>query len=170
VRKLQAAEIDGSVKGLFVRASEGGMAPANAEEIRQAGGEFGATTGRPRRIGWQDLVALRYAVEVAGIDELAIMKGDVLSGGLSTLNGKIKVCVGYQDLDGKDCSGFPALESSFRSIRPRYETMKLWKSARRSDPDFKAYLDLIESCVGVPVRYVGYGPEREQMDIIGEAL
>ncbi len=141
--------------------------PAIAEEIRQAGGEFGATTGRPRRIGWQDLVALRYAVEVAGIDELAIMKGDVLSSGLSTLNGKIKVCVGYQDQDGKDWSGFPALESSFRSIRPRYETLKLWKVARESDPEFKAYLDLIESFLGIPVRYVGYGPEREQMDIRG---
>jgi adenylosuccinate synthase len=141
--------------------------PAIAEEVRKAGGEFGATTGRPRRIGWQDLVALKYAVEVAGIDELAIMKGDVLSSGLTTLDGKIKVCVGYQDGEGKDLPVFPSLESTFRSIKPRYETLKLWKVAKPSDPDYRAYLNLIEEFTGVPVRYVGYGPEREEMEVIG---
>ncbi|NDG85040.1 MAG: adenylosuccinate synthase, partial [Proteobacteria bacterium] len=108
--------------GDFVTELRGDWDPAEvaiAEEIRMAGGEFGATTGRPRRIGWQDLVALKYAVEVAGIDELAIMKGDVLSSGLKTLDGTIKVCTGYLDGEGKELPVFPSIESTFRSIRPR---------------------------------------------------
>jgi len=137
-----------------------------AEAIRAAGGEFGATTGRPRRIGWQDLVALKYAVDVAGIDALAILKGDVLSSGLGSLNGKIKVCVAYQDKEGKTLSHFPALESSFRELKPVYEELPLWKEAKSSDPAYRQYLELIESVTGVPVKFVGYGPERDQMEVL----
>jgi adenylosuccinate synthase len=136
------------------------------EEIRSVGGEFGATTGRPRRIGWQDLVALKYAVEVAGIDVLAIMKGDVLSSGLSSLGGKIKVCVAYREKGGRILEHFPALESRFQELEPVYEELPLWRQARRSDPDFNRYLQLIETLTGVPVQYVGFGPERDQIEII----
>jgi len=132
-----------------------------AEEIRKAGQEFGATTGRPRRIGWQDLVALKYAVDVGGIDELSIMKGDVLCG-LPSLRGEFKVCVGYEK-DGKSVSHFPALASDLTRIKPIYQTIPLWDKATPDDPKFESYLKLIEKHVGVPVRYVGYGPERDQL-------
>jgi adenylosuccinate synthase len=136
-----------------------------AEEIRSGGGEFGATTGRPRRIGWQDLVALKYAVEVAGIDALAIMKGDILSSGLPSLGGRIKVCVAYRDKGGRILEHFPALESSFQELEPVYEELPLWRQARRSDPDFDRYIQLIQTVTGVPVQYVGFGPERDQIEI-----
>jgi adenylosuccinate synthase len=136
---------------------------AIAEEIRAAGGEFGATTGRPRRIGWQDLVALKYAVEVAGIDELAIMKGDVLSSGIPSLRGEFKVCVGYLAPDGQAIRSFPAIASHLKVIRPIYQTLPLWKEAKPEDPAFRSYLELIESTVKVPVRFVGYGPDRHQL-------
>ena len=143
-----------------------GEEPAIAEEIRASGGEFGATTGRPRRIGWQDLVALKYAVDVAGIDALAIMKGDVLSSGLASLRGRIKVCVAYRESGGRILERFPALESSFQDLEPLYEELPLWREARVSDPDFRRYLRLIEEVTGVPVRYVGFGPERDQIEIL----
>jgi adenylosuccinate synthase len=135
---------------------------AVGEAIRQAGGEFGATTGRPRRIGWQDLVALKYAVEVAGIDELAIMKGDVLCG-LPGLRDGFKICVAYDWPDGTRNLRFPPRAEDLRRVKPVYETVPLWNRAHPEDPRFKAYLDRIESFTGVPVRFVGFGPEREQM-------
>jgi adenylosuccinate synthase len=133
-----------------------------AQSIQKAGQEFGATTGRPRRIGWQDLVALRYAVQVGGIDELAIMKGDVLCG-LKPLKDEFKVCVGYKDLNGEQLKHFPALASELNKIEPVYETFSLWESATPEDQHYEEYLKYIEKFVGVPVRYVGYGPERHQM-------
>ncbi len=137
-----------------------------AEAIRKVGQEFGATTGRPRRIGWQDLVALKYAVDVGGIDELAIMKGDVLNS-LPVLNGTFKVCVAYRDSKGEILKHFPALASDLAKLEPVYETLPLWKDAVPSDPDYESYLKFIEKHVGVPVKYVGHGPERHQMVIRG---
>jgi adenylosuccinate synthase len=130
------------------------------EKIRQAGQEFGATTGRPRRIGWQDLVALKYAVDVAGIDELAIMKGDILAG-----MGDFKVCVGYQKPDRSLWKTFPAIADDLLKMKPVYENVSGWKEAIPGDPNYDRYLALIEKFVGVPVKYVGYGPEREQMAV-----
>ncbi len=155
--------------GDFVSEMRGTWVPGEtevAEEIRKAGQEFGATTGRPRRIGWQDLVALKFAVETAGIDELAIMKGDVLVD-LPSLKGEFKVCVGYQDENGKALSYYPAVASQIAKIKPIYETLPLWKKAQTSDPAYKHYLQFIEKFVGVPVRFVGYGPERDQMEVLG---
>jgi adenylosuccinate synthase len=131
-----------------------------AEQIRKLGHEFGATTGRPRRIGWQDLVALKYAVDVAGIDELAIMKGDILAG-----MEDFKVCVGYLKPNGEKWTQFPALAEDLADAKPIYESVKGWKVANSSDPEYRAYLEKIEKFVGVPVKYVGYGPEREQMEV-----
>jgi adenylosuccinate synthase len=129
-----------------------------AEEIRKLGQEFGAVTGRPRRIGWQDLVALKYAVDVAGIDELGIMKGDVLDN-----TGDFKVCVKYLKPDGSAWDAFPARAEDLDEMKPVYETVKGWKSATPDDPNYEAYLKFIEKFTGVPVHYVGYGPERHQM-------
>jgi adenylosuccinate synthase len=128
------------------------------EFIRKIGQEFGATTGRPRRIGWQDLVALKYAVDVAGIDCLAIMKGDVL-----TELKEFQVCVAYQAPNGKIYESYPALSSQLDSVKPIYETIPGWKKATPDDANYLAYLNKIEAFTGVPVKYVGYGPEREAM-------
>ena len=136
-----------------------------SEEIRKAGQEFGATTGRPRRIGWQDLVALKYAVDVAGIDELAIMKGDVLCG-LPSLKGEFKACVAYEREDGSKVSHFPALASELKTLKPIYESFPLWDRAHPEDKKYAQYLKRIEEVVGVPVRFVGFGPERDQMAVI----
>lgn len=131
-----------------------------AEDIRKRGHEFGATTGRPRRIGWQDLVALKYAVDVAGIDELAIMKGDILAG-----MDEFKVCVEYRKPNGEKWNQFPATVDDLAEVKPVYESVKGWKTADSSDPQYRAYLEKIEKFTGVPVRYVGYGPERQQMEV-----
>lgn len=131
-----------------------------AEQIRKLGQEFGATTGRPRRIGWQDLVALKYAVDVAGIDELAIMKGDILAG-----MEDFKVCTGYLKPNGEKWNQFPSRVEDLSEVKPVYETIQGWKVANSSDPQYRSYLEKIEKFVGVPVKYVGYGPEREQMEV-----
>ena len=131
-----------------------------AENIRKLGQEFGATTGRPRRIAWQDLVALKYAVDVAGIDELAIMKGDILAG-----MEEFKVCVEYRKPSGEKWTQFPALAEDLAAVTPVYETVKGWKVANTSDPQYLSYLEKIEKFVGVPVKFVGYGPERDQMEV-----
>jgi adenylosuccinate synthase len=131
-----------------------------AEAIRKAGQEFGATTGRPRRIAWQDLVALKYAVDVAGIDELAIMKGDILAG-----MGDFKVCVAYKKPDGTLWNHFPPCVEDLEAVTPVYETVKGWTEATPANPDYENYLKTIEKFTGVPVRFVGFGPERHQMAI-----
>ena len=133
-----------------------------AETIRKIGQEFGATTGRPRRIGWQDLVALKYAVDVGGIDELAIMKGDVLAN-----LGDFKICTAYKKPDGTVWKTYPPRAEDLLEMTPVYETIPGWKKATPDDPDYEAYLKQIEKIVGVPVKFVGYGPEREQMAIRG---
>ncbi len=131
-----------------------------AENIRKLGHEFGATTGRPRRIGWQDLVALKYAVDVAGIDEMAIMKGDILAG-----MEDFKVCVEYRKPNGEKWNQFPSTVEDLADAKPIYESVKGWKVANSSDPDYRNYLEKIEKYLGVSVKYVGYGPEREQMEV-----
>ena len=128
------------------------------ENIRKIGQEFGATTGRPRRIGWQDLVALKYAVDVGGIDELAIMKGDVLAG-----LGDFKICTSYRKPDGTEWATFPSRADDLAKVIPHYEAVPAFKKATPDDPNYDAYLKRIEAFVGVPVKYVGFGPEREQM-------
>ncbi|MBS1958241.1 MAG: adenylosuccinate synthase [Bdellovibrionales bacterium] len=130
------------------------------ESIRKVGQEFGATTGRPRRIGWQDLVALKYAVQVAGIDELAIMKGDVLCG-----MGDFRVCVQYKKPDGSPWDHFPPCVEDLEVAIPVYESVKGWTEATPENADYEAYLKKIEKFVGVPVCYVGFGPERHQMAV-----
>jgi len=131
-----------------------------AENIRKLGQEFGATTGRPRRIGWQDLVALKYAVDVAGIDALAIMKGDILAG-----MPDFKVCVEYRKPNGEKWNQFPARVEDLSEVVPVYESVPGWKVANSSDTNYRSYLEKIEKFVGVPVKFVGYGPERQQMEV-----
>ena len=136
------------------------------DQIRQVGGEYGTTTGRPRRCGWLDLVILRYAARINGLDELALTKLDVLSG-LSPL----KVAVAYEREDGERTGVFPA-EFGIESLaewKPVYEELPGWAEdisgvRRREDLPSAArdYVARIEDWVGVPVTFIGVGPERDQ--------
>jgi adenylosuccinate synthase len=135
---------------------------AMGARIREAGREFGATTGRPRRCGWFDAVAARFAAEVAGFTELAVMKMDVLNGMES-----VKLCVGYR-LDGETLDGVPDTAALF-DVEPVYETLPGWTLPARVEQaqDLPAaarlFLDRLAVLVGVPVNMVGIGQRREDL-------
>ncbi|MFZ1689110.1 MAG: adenylosuccinate synthetase, partial [Flavobacteriales bacterium] len=125
------------------------------ESIRQAGGEFGSTTGRPRRCGWLDLPALRYAVMINGITELAMTKADVLSG-----MPEVKLCTHYR-IAGRTMDRMPYAIST--DVEPVLESTPGWQSNTSIDAGLSAFVDRIERAVGVPVTMVSLGPGREQM-------
>ncbi len=132
------------------------------EFIRRRGNEFGATTGRPRRCGWLDLPALKYAVMINGINELVMTKLDVLSG-----LDEIKVCVGYE-IDGRLFDRFSTEHPFLRRVVPRYVTLSGWKEDISHVRDFgmlpddaKRYVEFLEKQLGIRISMVGVGPERE---------
>jgi adenylosuccinate synthase len=134
------------------------------EQMIQRGHEFGTTTGRRRRTGWMDLVALRYAVRLNRMDALAITKLDVLSG-----IGPLRVAVRYRSKEGAVLDTFPYHQSILHSAEPEYEELPgfdLDLGACRSAGDLpqeaRDYLGFIAEFAGVPVRLVGVGPDREQ--------
>ena len=134
-----------------------------AEWLRTAGGEFGVTTGRPRRTGWFDAVIARYATRVNGITDYFITKLDVLSG-----LDKVPVCVAY-DIGGQRCEEIPMTQTEFHHAVPVYEYLDGWQediSAVRDAADLprnaRAYLSAIEEMIGAPVSAVGTGPRRDQ--------
>ena len=134
------------------------------EEIRRIGKEYGATTGRPRRCGWLDLVALKYAVMMNGVSELIMMKSDVLNS-FDT----IKVATAYE-IGGKTVDYFP-FESN-EEVTPVYKEFKGWKSdicSVRNYEDFPAelkdYIAFIEQETGCPVRIISVGPDRSEIVI-----
>jgi adenylosuccinate synthase len=133
--------------------------------VRELGREFGTTTGRERRCGWLDLVALRYAVRVNGIDSLALTKLDVLSA-----FAELPVCVRYRLEDGAETSDFPAHQSDFHHCRPEYETLDGWREPIDAAVDFaelpaaaRAYVEFVERELEVDVTLVGTGAERERV-------
>ena len=135
------------------------------QQMLQKGHEFGTTTGRPRRCGWMDLVALRYAVRLNGMDALAITKLDVLSG-----IGPLRVAVRYRSKEGAELDTFPYHQSILHSATPEYEELPGFdldlESCRRAEDlprEARDYLGFIAEFVGVPVRLVGVGPDREQV-------
>lgn len=134
------------------------------ERIRKAGAEFGTTTGRPRRCGWLDLVILRYTCMINGPDSLAMMKLDVLDG-LEELN----VCTGYE-INGEETKEFPANLTRLENAKPVYKTFKGWgkfdwpaaKSREGLPKELQDYLKFIEDELGVPIKFLSYGPAREE--------
>jgi adenylosuccinate synthase len=135
--------------------------------IQQRGKEFGATTGRKRRCGWLDLVAVKDAVRLNGLDSLAVTKLDVLTG-LETL----KICVGYE-LDGKVLDRRPASLERFARCRPLYRELEGWKEEiagireiNRLPNSTRAYLQTIEDFTGVPLSIVSVGPAREDTIVV----
>ena len=136
------------------------------DELRRRGGdkgEFGATTGRPRRVGWFDAVATKYGCMVQGATQLALTCLDVL-GYLD----EIQVCVGY-DIDGTVTDQFPVTPLLSRA-KPVYATLPGWKCDIRGETDYnklpeqaKAYVDFLEEKMGVPIKIVSTGPKRDEI-------
>jgi adenylosuccinate synthase len=157
----------GIVKAYQTRVGAGPMPTelndALGDALVERGVEFGTTTGRRRRCGWLDLVALRYAVRLCGITELAITKLDVL-----TSLDALKVCVAYRHV-GKVLEHSPSDVSVLEHCEPVYETLPGWaediqsiRSGAKLPAEGLAYLRAIEAACGIPVRIVSVGPKREQ--------
>ena len=133
------------------------------EHIARVGAEFGATTGRPRRCGWFDAVALRRSIVNSSVSGLCVTKLDVLD----ELE-NIQICVGYQ-IDGEPISGLPVVVDRFAECKPIYEEWAGWKQSTFGITEFadlpgeaRAYLARIEELAGVPVDIISTGPDREQ--------
>ncbi len=131
------------------------------EELRKKGFEFGATTGRPRRTGWLDLPALKYAVMVNGVTELIMMKADVLD----TFD-TIKVATSYM-VNGKETQQLPY--DVYAEVTPVYTEFKGWKkdlttvkSEEELPVEFKEYIKFIEDTLNVPIKIISLGPDRDQ--------
>jgi adenylosuccinate synthase len=138
------------------------------QRIQKAGQEFGATTGRQRRCGWLDMVLVRQAVRTSGIAALAITKLDVLTG-LET----IKICTGYESVNGNYTSAVPASIDEFAQCRPVYEEFTGWKEDISRIRDFadlpvnaRKYLQRLEILAGVPLNLVSVGAGREETIIL----
>jgi adenylosuccinate synthase len=140
------------------------------ERMVEAGREFGTTTGRRRRCGWMDLVALRYAVRLNRMTYLSITKLDVLSG-----IDPLRVAVRYRSKEGAVLEEFPYHQSILHSAEPEYEDLPGFEAditGCRNESDLprqaRDYLDYIADFVGVPIRLVGVGPDRDQVVWMGE--
>jgi adenylosuccinate synthase len=136
---------------------------ALSERLRQEGGEFGATTGRPRRCGWLDLVALKYAIRVNGLTSLALMKLDVLSG-----HEKIEVCTAYR-LDGLEIKELPVSSNDLSRVEPVYRSLNGWMEDIRNvraiqdlPQAARDFIQFIATEVATPIDVVSVGPGREQ--------
>jgi adenylosuccinate synthase len=160
-------EVIGVVKAYSTRVGNGPLPTElindTGSRIRERGREYGTTTGRPRRVGWLDLVAVRYSAMLNGVTGLAVMLLDVLAG-IDELN----VCTAYS-VDGRRVERFPADACELDKAEPVYTTVRGFAqeiTSARSRAELpagaRAYVELIEKAVGVPVRVVSVGPDREQ--------
>ncbi|MEM7381999.1 MAG: adenylosuccinate synthase [Bacteroidota bacterium] len=162
----QIGEVFGIFKAYATRVGSGPfpteLFDENGETMGRVGNEFGATTGRPRRCGWLDLVALKYAVQINGVTQLMMMKADVLSG-----FEKIQVCTAYK-YNGKEINHLPySIEDG--NVSPIYTEMKGWKkdlTGLSSEKDFpealNTYIAFLEKELEVPIKIVSVGPDRKQ--------
>jgi adenylosuccinate synthase len=137
------------------------------EELRKKGAEFGATTGRPRRCGWLDLVALKYVVQLNGMNELTLTKMDVMDGFK-----EIKVCTSYK-IDGKETDVFPLCLDEIEKIEPVYTTLPGWKNSIEGITDWndlpstaQSYIRFIEEYLGVKFTIISTGPKRNETIVL----
>jgi adenylosuccinate synthase len=162
-------EVLGVAKAYVTRVGAGPfpteMPPPEQERVREIGAEFGTTTGRERRCGWLDLVALRFAVRVNGITSLALTKLDVLS-----QFDEIPVCVAYRLRDGTETGDFPAHQSDFHHAEPVYESLTGWRAPLDGVAALdglpaaaRRYVAFAEEALDVEVTLVGTGAERERV-------
>ncbi len=160
----------GIVKAYTTRVGEGPfpteLFDETGKKIAEIGVEFGATTGRPRRCGWLDLVALKYAVVINGVTELALTKSDVLDS-----FEEIKLCTHYE-LNGEIIDTFPSNPFVLDYVNPVYKSFKGWMTELKGktayndlSENFRGYVEFIENYIGVPVKYVSTGPARSDIII-----
>ena len=155
----------------YVTAVGGGPLPtemdgADADELRERGAEYGTSTGRPRRCGWYDAVAVRFSVRLAGYSSIALTKLDVLDAYPS-----IKLARAYRDpADGQEWTTVPASTSAYQRLEPVYEELPGWQADTRGCRSWaelpapaRDYVERLEELAGVPVSHVSIGPERDQM-------
>jgi len=161
--------IIGVVKAYLSRVGESPL-PSELQEdeavdLREKGGEYGTTTGRPRRVGWLDLVQVRQAVRVNGLTEIALTKLDILNG-----FEELPVCVAY-DVDGERVVEMPASLTQYRNAKPIYKTLPGWdelpddvleKGYDALPDELKDYIAFIENEVDCPVKIISIGPQRHE--------
>ncbi len=175
VSPMRIDGIVGILKAYTTRVGEGPfpteLRDRLGEHLREKGGEFGATTGRPRRCGWLDFVSLRHSVRVNGYTGFALTKLDVLDG-----LKKIKVCVGYRYKDGKGKAtryrDFPQQSGTLWDVEPVYKELSGWdkstkglKNYRSLPREARAYIDFIEDNLNVPIDIVSTGQRRDEVII-----
>jgi adenylosuccinate synthase len=139
---------------------------AEGEQLRERGEEYGTSTGRARRCGWYDAVAVHFSVRLAGYSGIALTKLDVLDG-----FERIRIGVAYRDpVDGREWTTVPASTSVYERLEPVYEDLPGWQAdttACRSWADLPAaartYVERLESLAGARISHVSVGPERAQM-------
>jgi adenylosuccinate synthase len=173
-----AREIDyvlGIAKAYATRVG-GGPFPSELDDaigqgLRDRGHEYGATTGRPRRCGWLDVVALRRAVQINGIDGLCITKLDVLDG-----EAELKLCVGYR-YKGIETDQAPLDAEGWRDCKPVYMSFPGWQESSKGCTQFdllprnaKLYLRTLEQLVGCPITLISTGPERNENVVLADPL
>ena len=158
--------VRGVYKGYSTRVGNGPFVTElhgeEAEDLRSRGSEFGATTGRPRRCGWFDAVAGRYAATINGLDEIVLTKLDVLSG-IETL----KVCTAYE-VDGQEIEHFPNWVEKLEAAKPVYQELPGWtedisgvRSWSELPENCRAYVERVGELVGVPVKVISNGAARD---------
>jgi adenylosuccinate synthase len=143
---------------------------AEGEALRERGVEFGTSTGRPRRCGWYDAVAVRFSVRLAGYSSIALTKLDVLD-----VSERIRVCVAYRDPEKEmEWTTVPASTSVYQRLEPVYEELPGWMTDTTGCREFsqlpapaRAYVERLEELAGVPIGLVSVGPERDQMIVRG---
>ncbi|MFQ5990170.1 MAG: adenylosuccinate synthase [Candidatus Methylomirabilales bacterium] len=157
----------GVMKAYTTRVGEGPFATElsdrTGEELRNRGGEYGATTGRPRRCGWLDATSIRYAIRVNGINTLALTKLDVLDP-----FPVLKICQAYH-YRGQTLEEFPNETDTFKECEPVYEEIEGWqestlgcKSIAELPKKCRAFLDRLEATLGIDISIISTGPERDQ--------
>ncbi|RJR27838.1 MAG: adenylosuccinate synthase [Candidatus Latescibacterota bacterium] len=167
LRPRDIGRIVGIFKSYITRVGNGPMPSEiggpDGEALRERGGEYGTTTGRPRRCGWFDMVAGRYSVQLNGYDEIALTKLDVLSG-FST----VKICTGYR-VGGRATAAFPQNADALARCEPVYEELPGWTerlSDARTVEELPAaarrFVERLEEGLGVPITFVSTGPAREE--------
>ena len=136
------------------------------ELIRKTGNEFGSTTGRPRRCGWIDLVALQFACMINGVTQIIMTKADILDG-----LEELKVCNGYK-INGEEKSYVP-FQMNRVAIEPMYKSFKGWNKDITEITDFsnlpgemKDYITYLDNFLGVPVKFISNGPGRDQLLVV----
>jgi adenylosuccinate synthase len=141
------------------------------EGIAERGIEFGATTGRPRRCGWLDAVALRRAVKLNGVSGFCVTKLDVLDG-----MDELKVCTAYR-LNGEEVNSPPTNPEDWENVEPVYRSLPGWQESTRGATDFnrlppgaQSYLREVENLTGAPIHMVSTGPDRSENIILQHPL